>query len=158
MKKIKKTKNPMIQLMQLINHTDFGSLSSAVEDRMEDYVQWCQRYEDEDGYPKGFGERLAQAVSFLNQMEEFQAILQQSAIPPQLDDDGYFAIIRWHEEDIKQALTTQGYLANKANVQKVLASRTGKTLQERSVEEGWTILEDCLCFVDGLQMRKNRKS
>jgi hypothetical protein len=74
-------------------------------------------------------------------------------------DDGsnggeFFAVVRWGEEDIKQALTKDGYKITRANVKRVLDSRTSRTLQERSIEEGWEVMSVCLDFVDGLEKRK----
>ncbi|WNC17935.1 hypothetical protein [Brevibacillus brevis] len=157
MKKTKSPKNPMTLLIQLLKKTDIASLAYVVEDRLEDYVQWAQPYEGEGGYAEGTGERLSQAVEFLNRLEEIKSLLQTAGTVPQLED-GFFAVIRWHEDDIKQALANRGYLANKSNVKRVLNSRAGRTLVDLSIEEGWAILEDCLDFVDGLEQRKRRSS
>lgn len=100
---------------------------------------------------------LSEALDFLNRLQEIQAQFGEVGYP-NVEEKGYFSVIRWHEEDIKQALINQGYLSNRQNVKKVLESRTGKTLQDRSVEEGWLILEDCLVDVEGLQARKNKNS
>ncbi|MED4909084.1 hypothetical protein [Brevibacillus centrosporus] len=100
---------------------------------------------------------LSEALDFLNRLQEIQAQFREVGYP-NVEEKGYFSVIRWHEEDIKQALINQGYLSNRQNVKKVLESRTGKTLQDRSVEEGWLILEDCLVDVEGLQARKNKNS
>lgn len=157
MRKNKKKNDPMTFLVQLLQKKDIAAMANAVEDRLQDYVQWVQPYEGEGGYPEGMGDRLGEAVEFLNQLENLQTLLQTVSISNH-QDDGCFAVIRWQEEDIKQALANQGYRANKANVKRVLDSRLGKTLVDRSIEEGWVIIEDCLGFVDGLEWRKSRRS
>lgn len=150
MKKTKSTKDPMTLLLQLLKKTDIASLAYVVEDRLEDYVQWAQPYEGEGGYAQGTGERLSKAVEFLYRLKEIKALLQSAGTVPLLEK-GFFAVIRWHEDDVKQVLADRGYLANKANVKRVLQSHAGQTLIDRSIEEGWVILEDCVDSVDGLE-------
>ncbi|GMA65633.1 hypothetical protein NZD89_27920 (plasmid) [Alicyclobacillus fastidiosus] len=54
------------------------------------------------------------------------------------------AIIRWHREDIEVALKQRSIEATPENVERFVRSTAMKTLEERSVAEGWVIIDDCL--------------
>lgn len=74
-------------------------------------------------------------------------------------DDGkqggrFFSVIRWHKDDIKEALRQAGYKTSASNVRLVLESRTGRTLEDQSIADGWDILNICLTDLDGLEKRR----
>ena len=54
--------------------------------------------------------------------------------------------IVWQKADVEQALDTAGIPVTEENVQAVAAR--GNLLQNRSVEEGWTILNDIVSLID----------
>ncbi|MED1107739.1 hypothetical protein [Bacillus paramycoides] len=57
----------------------------------------------------------------------------------------YFTVIRWHVEDLKNCFKKRGIPATEENIAIFLNSRAPKTLAERSIEEGYEIM-DVLIF------------
>jgi len=56
--------------------------------------------------------------------------------------DEYFSVIRWHYDDLEMVFSKYGIPWTEENIQKFMDNRGPRTLEERSVEEGWTILDD----------------
>jgi hypothetical protein len=59
----------------------------------------------------------------------------------------YFAVIRWHSDDIESVLEEQGIAITEDNLEEAM-SRVADTLQDRSVEEGWDIMRDLVSMID----------
>ncbi|PEN08611.1 hypothetical protein [Bacillus pseudomycoides] len=53
----------------------------------------------------------------------------------------YFTVIKWHVEDLKNCFKLRGIPATEENIAIFLNSRAPKTLDERSIEEGYEILD-----------------
>ncbi len=58
------------------------------------------------------------------------------------DSGNNFSIISWHVDDLEEVFQKNGIPFTEENVQKFLDSRGPRTLVDRSIEEGWTILGD----------------
>ena len=63
-----------------------------------------------------------------------------------MDDENIVAKIEWYPEDIKQALINKGFKPSEHNLNVLSKSRLTRTLEERSIEEGWDIIYDILCI------------
>lgn len=57
--------------------------------------------------------------------------------------NGFFKIIRWHEDDLIEALNNNGVSPNKENINIALNSMLPRTLKDMSIQTGNEIL-DCL--------------
>lgn len=57
----------------------------------------------------------------------------------------YFTIIRWHKEDLKDKLESNGIPATEENISIALNSRLPKTLEECSIQAGHEMLDDLIC-------------
>ncbi|PFZ93714.1 hypothetical protein COL70_08845 [Bacillus pseudomycoides] len=53
----------------------------------------------------------------------------------------YFTVIKWHVEDLKNCFKLRGIPATEENIAIFLNSRAPKTLDERSIEKGYEILD-----------------
>lgn len=58
------------------------------------------------------------------------------------------ATIFWTVDDLKYAFKMRGIKCSAKNIETFLSGRDCKTLEERSVEEGWTILRDLVGITD----------
>lgn len=56
--------------------------------------------------------------------------------------------IKWTTADIKEALIGRGIEPTHENIQNLLSGRFVKTLEERSIEEGWQIIDDLILMTD----------
>lgn len=55
-----------------------------------------------------------------------------------------FATIRWCDADLEQAFKDAGVDPTPENIQRFKESRAPRTLVDRSIEEGWVILDDLI--------------
>ncbi|GED04462.1 hypothetical protein [Bacillus atrophaeus] len=60
----------------------------------------------------------------------------------------FFTSIVWHKEDLKSALESKGFPGTEKNIEICINNHFEKTLKERSVAEGWTILDDLIGSVE----------
>jgi len=60
------------------------------------------------------------------------------------EDNDVFATIRWSDEDLIKAFNDAGFDPTPENIKRFKESRAPRTLEERSIEEGWQILEDLI--------------
>ncbi|MEC0285532.1 hypothetical protein [Bacillus subtilis] len=60
----------------------------------------------------------------------------------------FFTSIVWHKEDLKSALESKGFLGTEKNIEACISNGFEQTLKERSVEEGWTILDDLIGSIE----------
>lgn len=58
-----------------------------------------------------------------------------------LRNDNVIATIIWTIEDIEQFLEEKGYEVSSENIDIMLNNRLTKTLEDRSIEEGWNIID-----------------
>ena len=58
-----------------------------------------------------------------------------------LRNDNVIATITWTIEDIEQFLEEKGYEVSAENIDTMLNNRLTKTLEDRSIEEGWNITD-----------------
>lgn len=63
-----------------------------------------------------------------------------------LKNDNVIATITWTIEDIEQFLEEKGYEVSSENIDIMLNNRLTKTLEERSIEEGWEIIDTIFCM------------
>ena len=54
-------------------------------------------------------------------------------------NDEFFAVIRWAEDDVQEALARRDLPLTEKNIELVMDHST--TLEERSIEEGWEMLD-----------------
>ncbi len=59
----------------------------------------------------------------------------------------FIAVIRWHEDDLIDSMKRAGLEPSEESIRKFMESSARKTLHERSVQEGWTILDDLVGLV-----------
>ena len=55
-------------------------------------------------------------------------------------NDDYFSVIRWHRDDVIEALTQRGIPLNETNIDLVIAD-CGNSLEEKSIQDGWESLD-----------------
>lgn len=64
-----------------------------------------------------------------------------------MDEDNTIAIIKWIDEDLKDALKNRGYEPTEDNIDILLTNGLRKALCNRSIEFGWdiidTVIDDC---------------
>ena len=58
-----------------------------------------------------------------------------------LKNDNVIATITWTIEDIEQYKKKKGYEVSSENIDIMLKNRLTKTLEDRSIEEGWNIID-----------------
>lgn len=63
-------------------------------------------------------------------------------------EDDQIALIRWCVADLIQVLEDKGIPVTDDTIDMFLNSRGTKTLEERSIEEGWQILSDVVDIVN----------
>ena len=56
--------------------------------------------------------------------------------------------IKWTIKDVEEALVSRGIQPTDENMQRLLSGRFERTLQERSIEEGWQIIDDLISMAD----------
>ena len=68
----------------------------------------------------------------------------------QVDDshDDIIASITWTREDLEEFLKSKGYGPIDENIKTLLDNRLTKTLEERSIEEGWEIIDTIFCMCE----------
>jgi hypothetical protein len=64
------------------------------------------------------------------------------------NDSESVAVIRWSIADLKMALEQKNIVPTDANIELVLNNRFTKTLEERSIEEGWEIIDTIISITD----------
>jgi len=60
--------------------------------------------------------------------------------------DEEICVVRWQVQDLLDMFAMLGVECSDANIDRFLATRAPRTLDERSTEEGWEILEDLVCM------------
>ena len=63
-------------------------------------------------------------------------------------DDDIIASITWTIEDLEEFLKSKGYESTDENIETLLDNRLTKTLEERSIEEGWEIIDTIFCMCE----------
>lgn len=82
----------------------------------------------------------------LRKMEEKHSITTSHITMGDDTNKEFFAVIRWCEDDVHQALVDRDILPTKENIQKVMERHD--VIEENSIEEGWAILD---CIISDLQ-------
>lgn len=106
--------------------------------------------------PKWAWDTIWETISADIQSKSFDAALRTEikkaydAINEGKDAADAVCTIIWSIADVQEALTKAGYEPTDDNVQKVIANRLDRTLKDRSIEEGWEILDVIVTSTDGL--------
>lgn len=58
-----------------------------------------------------------------------------------MDQKGVFCSIHWHEDDLETIFTNNSIEPTRENLDTFINSRSPRSLEDRSVEEGWEVLE-----------------
>lgn len=64
------------------------------------------------------------------------------------NDGEVIATIRWTIADVVSAMIKNGIEPTDENIKKVLANRFQRTLEERSIEDGWEIIDTLITNTD----------
>ncbi len=65
-----------------------------------------------------------------------------------MNNDNIIASITWTIEDLEEFLKSKGYETTDENIETLLDNRLTKTLEERSIEEGWEIIDTIFCMCE----------
>ena len=63
-------------------------------------------------------------------------------------DEDKIDTITWTIEDLEEFLKSKGYESTDENIETLLDNRLTKTLEERSIEEGWEIIDTIFCMCE----------
>ncbi len=91
---------------------------------------------------------LEQAVVALNRITgrfDIRIMDEEEPAAPERDGAGVFCTVEWAKQDIEAVLADKigAEWATPRNIE-VVAAAAARPLRERSIEEGWTILEDLI--------------
>ena len=65
-----------------------------------------------------------------------------------MNNDNIIASTTWTLEDLEEFLKSKGYETTDENIETLLDNRLTKTLEERSIEEGWEIIDTIFCMCE----------
>lgn len=55
--------------------------------------------------------------------------------------DDEVALIRWCEDDLREALENRGFKSSEKNIEILCNNRLERTLEDRSIEAGWDVID-----------------
>ncbi len=117
-------------------HIVKGEYSTTIEDFLDEYT-----YDDT--------EHVIRLLSEIDEMYKllYQLVLENKSLltDSQFDED-FFCHIRWHKDDVRCALENADISPTEQNIESFVYHGS-KTLNDRSIEIGWEVIDDLISII-----------